>query len=366
MFEIRQRRHKLVFHGIDERPVLSLNRGFSTPVEINYRHSDKELIFLAANDSDPYCRWQAFRTIACKQIMSAMRAIQKRRKPRWNSSFLDSALKIAGDDTLEPAFRALTLSLPEESELARMIGRNIDPDAIHTARNSLQSAIGEIIEPVRRAIVSTLAMDADYSPSAQAAGKRSLSNLLLAYGIYADSEVAEKELLEHFRKSDNMTDLEFSFRLILQQLGGTDHFEDALTSFYERFKDDHIVLDKWFMLQATIPGKQAVKTARMLTEHEAFKWTNPNRVRSVIGSFAVGNPTGFNRKDGTGYRFVTAAIARLDGINPQVAARMLTAFRSWKQLESQRRGHAEKALRELKTNSKLSRDVSEILDRTLA
>jgi len=115
-----------------------------------------------------------------------------------------------------------------------------------------------------------------------------------------------------------------------------------------------------------VPGKSAVPTARALVKHQDFKWTNPNRVRSVIGAFATGNATGFNRKDGSGYRFVTSAIARLDAINPQIAARLLTVFRSWKQLETERRKQAEKALRSLKGKKGLSKDVSEILDRTLA
>ncbi len=137
VFEIDKRKHKIAFHGIDERPVLSINRSFSAPVEINYRYSDRELIFLAAHDSDAFNRWQALRTIATRQILLGMRAMQKKKAPKWNPAFMAAARAIALDETLEPAFRAMALTMPSESDLARTIGRNIDPDQVHGARRAL-------------------------------------------------------------------------------------------------------------------------------------------------------------------------------------------------------------------------------------
>jgi aminopeptidase N len=140
----------------------------------------------------------------------------------------------------------------------------------------------------------------------------------------------------------------------------------AIRSFYRDFKSDQIVLDKWFMLQAMRSDSKSIAHVKALLDHKDFKWTNPNRVRSVVGAFATGNPTGFNRTDGSGYAFVADAILKLDRINPQVASRMLTAFRSWRLLDPVRRKKAETTLMKLKSAKSLSRDVAEILDRTLA
>ena len=219
---------------------------------------------------------------------------------------------------------------------------------------------------MRETVTAELGLSGAYAPTGEQAGKRDLANLLLAYGVHADSDAAEVALVAKFRQARNMTDREFAFRLILREMPGSAEAEEATGQFYRMFRNDPIVIDKWFTAQAMVPGRTAVSTCRRLTQHEAFSWTNPNRVRSVLTAFATANPTGFNRADGSGYRFVADAVAKLDGINPQIAARMLTAFRSWRMLEAERRGAAEQVLRSLRRRAKHSRDVSEILDRVLS
>jgi aminopeptidase N len=366
VFHITQRRHKLVFHGVDEHPVASINRNFSAPIIIDYRQSDRDLIFLAKHDSDPFNRWQAFRTMAIRQILSAMRAISRKKKPAWNKAFLEAAVDIAGDDTVEPAFRAMMLTLPSEADLGQAVGRNIDPDAIHAARKALFSALGEILEPERERISAGLTPLPSYDPAASEAGKRDLANLLLAYGLNANSEKAEEAIKRQFKQADNMSDREASFRAIVCEINEPRLSATALSAFYKRYRDDPIVLDKWFTVQVLVPGREGLKNARDLIRHKDFSWTNPNRLRSVIGAFSAGNPTGFNLKDGSGYRFVCEAIAHLDPVNPQVAARLLTNFRSLAMLEPQRRKLSVAPLQSLRKAKQLSRDVSEILDRILA
>lgn len=365
VFEIEKRRQVITFQDVGEQPVLSINRGFSAPIEIDYRHSDKELVFLSAHDSDSFNRWEAFRTISGRQIIDAIGALKNRRKPKWNEDFLRAAKKIVADPALDPAFRAMALSLPGEAEISRLIGKNIDPDAIYTARKSLQAAIGVAIEGVRADIVATLNPSKKYSPNSDEAGKRALSNLLLAYGLHANSDSAEKQVLRQFKHADNMTQREFAFRMILLEMGDSEEAEKAVASFYRRYRDDQIVLDKWFTCQAIVPGKAATRKVRQLIAHPDFTWTNPNRVRAVITAFASANPTGFNQKDGSGYRLVTDAVRKLDAINPQIASRLMTTFRSWRMLEPGRAGQAEDAMHKLKAGGRLSKDVSEILDRTL-
>jgi aminopeptidase N len=295
-----------------------------------------------------------------------MRAIQRKKKPKWNPSFLVAATEVAQNKSLEPAFRAVAIQLPSESELARIVGRNVDPDAIYSARKSLLSALGEKLEPLREDIIKALEKDPEFSPTSQEAGKRDLSNLLLAYGVYANSERAEKENIKQFKNADNMNDKEYAFRLILQEMSDTSQAQKAIRAFYNEFKSDPIVLDKWFTLQAMRGDTKSIEHVKDLVAHKDFSWTNPNRVRSVIGAFATGNPTGFNRLDGSGYRFVADAVLKLDRINPQVASRLLTAFRSWRLLDPARRKIAEAVLLSMKKTRNLSRDVNEILERTLA
>ena len=366
LLEFRQRRHKVVFHSIAERPLLSFNRDFSAPVITDYRYSDNELVFLAANDTDPFNRWQSLRTLASREIIRAMRQMAKRRKPAWNDGLAPAFSSVAHDETLEPAFRAVALTLPSEADIAQLIGKNIDPDAIHSARNALQGHIGEALEPVRAEIAATLDIDGEYAPDAMQSGKRRLRHVLLSHALAANSEAAEKEVTDLFQSATNMTDRQAAFDMILRQVDDTETSEKAIAQFRQWYGDDPLVMDKWFMSQAVVPGRSALATVKRLTRDDAFSWKNPNRMRSVIAAFAQANPTGFNRRDGAGYRYIADAVRKLDAINPQVAARLLTAFRSYKQLELERRKQAEAALKGLKEGGKLSRDVSDILDRTLS
>lgn len=366
VFEIKARRHKIKFHGINECPILSINRNFSAPVEIDYRHTDKNLVFLAKNDSDLFNRWQAIRTSATKQIINAMRSITRKKKPKWNTDYLAAIVDIASDQTLEPAFRASMISLPSENDIAQSLGKNIDPDAIHTARNSLQVEIGETLQPISASILKTLKVPKEFVSDAEGSGKRKLANMLLVYGLHAGDEVAEKQVVKYFKTAKNMTDREAAFSAILNHLDDPEIAKQTIASFYKRYQKDPIVIDKWFMLQAMVGGRKSVSIVKQLCKHEDFTWTNPNRVRSVIAVFSSANPTGFNRKDGEGYKFVAKSIKKLDGINPQTAARLLTAFGSWKMLEPQRRKLAQAALKTLSAEKKLSLDVRDILDRMLA
>lgn len=366
VFEIKARKHKIKFHGINERPILSFNRNFSAPVEVDYRHTDKDLIFLAKHDSDPFNRWQAVRTIATKQIINAMRSIMQRKKPKWNADYLTAITHIVSDEKLEPAFRAAMLSLPSENDIAQSLGKNINPDAIHSARNGLQVEIGEALNPVSAAVSKSLKMPKNFVSDADSSGKRKLANMLVTYGLHASDAKAEKKIVKRFKSADNMTDREAAFSSILNHLDDPTIAEKAIASFYKRYKNDPIVIDKWFMLQAMVGGRKSVTTVKQLCKHKDFTWTNPNRVRSVIAVFSSANPTGFNHKNGEGYKFVAKSIKKLDGINPQTAARLLTAFGSWKMLEPQRKKLAKTALQTLSAEKNLSRDVRDILDRMLA
>ena len=365
LFHLVKRRQKIDFHGVENSPVLSINRNFTAPVNVEFHQTNTQLAFLSANDGDPFNRWQAFQTYATKLLVNAARALGRGKAPKKDGKFLDAALAIATNNTLPPAFRALVLSLPGEGELAQKISRSVDPECIHKARNALQEKIGEIIVMHWDNLWCETQITQAYQPDAEQSGKRALRNLLLDYGVMANQSICENASIEQFYNATNMSDRYAAFSRIVLLHKSRKASDKAILDFYRDFADNSLVLDKWFTAQALIAGAKAPKIVKALMGHEKFKLKNPNRARSVLASFAFGNPTGFHAPSGEGYRLVVDAIRVLDEINPQVAARMLTAFRNINTLEQKRRKKAFTALGILSEKSELSTDVSEILDRIL-
>jgi aminopeptidase N len=271
---------------------------------------------------------------------------------------------ILADQKLEPAFIALTLRPPSEADIAREIGRDVDPDAIFAARRKLRTTIGERLGAALEDAYVRLNTPTPYRPDAEGAGRRALKNICLDLLAATGDSEAVARALSQYESADNMTD-----RLAaLETLSSHDRPERAraFDDFYRRYADDPLVIDKWFTLQAVTPEPGTLERVRALTAHPAFSMTNPNRAASLIGAFAHANQPQFNRLDGAGYDFVADIVLALDARNPQVAARIMAAFRSWRTLEAQRRARAEATLRRMAAVPTLSRDVADIVARTLA
>ncbi|MEJ5018761.1 aminopeptidase N [Ochrobactrum vermis] len=354
----------IVFHGIKERPVPSLLRGFSAPVNLKAPLSHEDRAFLALNDSDPVARWQALTGIFSQALLDGAKRVRGGHPPVIDDTIIELAGNVASDETLDPAFRALCLTLPSESDIAREMGSNVDPDAIFASRNHFVDVIAARYAGNFAKLYDALKQDGAFSPDAGAAGKRALRNVLLDY--LSCHEKSQQRAATQFAVADNMTDRFAALAVLVHRFGDTDEAKDALASFERQFGKDGLVMDKWFSVQASRPGNEALQAVRDLTKHALFSLDNPNRVRSVIGSFSASNPTGFNRKDGEAYEFFADTILSIDTENPQLAARLLTALRSWRSLEDTRREHARKALARISAAGKLSTDLRDIVDRTLA
>ena len=354
----------IVFHGIKERPVPSLLRGFSAPVNLTAPLSDDDRAFLALNDSDPVARWQALNGIFSQVLLEGAKRIRGGHAPAFDDKIIELAGNVASDETLDPAFRALCLTLPSESDIAREMGSNVDPDAILASRNHFVDAIAARYAGDFAKLFDALKLDGAFSPDAAAAGKRALRNVLLDY--LCRHEKSQQRAARQFANADNMTDRFAALAVLVHRFGDTNEAKDALASFERQFGKDGLVMDKWFSVQASRPGEEALQAVRDLTKHALFSLDNPNRVRSLIGSFSASNPTGFNRKDGAAYEFFAETILSIDPENPQLAARLLTALRSWRSLEDARREHARAALARISGAGKLSTDLRDIVDRTLA
>ena len=352
------------FTGVSEQPVLSINRGFSAPVKIESDLDTGDLAFLAAHDSDPFNRWQALQTISMRLLIENVRALRVGKSPRVDEKLIEALAAILDDKKLEPAFVALTLVPPGEGDIAREIGRDIDPDAIFNARRALRAGIGGELSSALKNVYELMAVSGPYSPDAASAGRRSLRNVALDVLATTGAPDAVMRAASQYDVADNMTDRMAALGTLSLHAGP--ERERALADFYTRYAADALVVDKWFSLQAMIPQPETLDKVRALTAHSAFSFANPNRVRALVGVFAHANVTQFNRADGAGYNFVADSVLALDRKNPQLAARLATAFRTWRTLEEGRRRLAEAALTQIRGASNLSRDLADIVERALA
>jgi aminopeptidase N len=353
-----------VFGDIDQPPVLSLNRGFSAPIKLVANLSADNLRFLAAHDRDSFNRWQALQTLATRLLVDNVAAQRAGGPARHDPGLLDALGATLSDGALEPDYVALMLTLPGEADIAREIGRDVDPDAIFAARTALRSAIGEHLAAPLFDHYRRLSEGGPYSPDAASTGRRALRNTCLDLLVATRRADAISLAARQYQAADNMTDR----MAALGTLSQADVPERAavLDDFYARYAGDPLIVDKWFGLQAAIPEPGTLDRVKALTAHAAFSFANPNRVRALVHAFALSNQKEFNRPDGAGYDFVVDTVLALDPKNPQLAARLLSALKSWRVLEPKRRALAEKALRRVAAAPSLSPDVADIAKRALA
>jgi len=356
-------KERFVFTGIDMRPVASLNRGFSAPVKIADHPRDGDLAFLATHDSDPFNRWQAVQTLATALLIDNVAVHDRGGAKRGAGELADALAQILADRNLEAAYAAQMLALPSEGDIAREIGQNIDPDAIFAVRREVRAEVGRRLAAALAETYDRMAGSGPYSPDAASAGRRALRNACLDLIAITDPAGGISRAAAQYRDADNMTDRMAALTTLSHH--DTAERKAAIDDFYRRYEGDALVIDKWFALQATIPEPGTLARVKELTAHPAFSMSNPNRVRALVGNFAQANQTQFNRRDGAGFAFHADMVLALDATNPQVAARLMTAFRSWRALEPVRRDRAEAELRRVAETPTLSRDVHDIVARTL-
>ena len=362
VFILDKQADSITFTEVASPPVPSLFRAFSAPVKTSLDLSSEELLVLLRHDADAFNRWQAAQTAAMRLLvnLSTGAAADEREIDSLSAAL---AAFMDADALSDPAFAALVLALPSEADIAQEIGADVDPDAIHRARRELRRRIGRDCRERLQRFHKALADAGAYSPDAASAGRRALSNASLDLLAAADPELGERLALEQFDKASNMTDRLASLGVLMHLPG--EARERAIAAFEERYHDEPLVLDKWFTLQAAIPEESALERVKRLMGHPAFSMGNPNRVRALIGSFAMLNQVQFNRADGAGYEFLAQIVLRLDEANPQLAARLLTAFGTWRMMNQDRRSKARQTLLAIAGKPSLSRDVADIVNRSI-
>jgi aminopeptidase N len=314
---------RLRLEGIESTPVVSALRGFSAPVKLTTDAPDKDAYVLLAADPDLFNRWEAGQSLARALILA--RAGGKADEV-GEERFAEAIGRSLDDQSAEPAFKALIVSLPSENDLA-LATQGADPTAIHEAREALRARLAVHLHSALERLHAGLQERGEFLVDAEAAGRRALRNAALDLMAANATPPARARARAHYRGSANMTDM-IGGLSALMRMGGPD-FDDALEDFYKRWKDDPLVIDKWFALQARDPDEGALGRVLALTAHPAFDARTPNRLRALVQTFAAANPSRFHDPSGAGYRFLADQILAVDGFNPMTAARLVEPLCAW-------------------------------------
>ena len=363
VLHVKERKQTFRFKDVKSRPVPSLLRGFSAPVNLVLEQSNRDLTFLLANDSDPFNRWQAANTFAIRMIVQRVNAMAKGKRSAAGMSFANALGSALADPNLDDAFRAELVKLPSQSDVAREIGRNVDPGLIWRAHQQLSRLVAKALEEQLLDIYAETQSTGKFSASATATGRRALRNGVLSLLCARGRDEDHKRAYDHFRKARSMTDQQSALYLLAS--ADSKWRQKALNDFYERWKQDHVVIDTWFAVQAQSPRRATLGDMNELLNHPLFSLKTPNKVRALIGTFAMLNPLQFNRSDGLGYKFLADQVIAIDPVNPQIAARLLGAMRNWRSLEIGRRRKARRSLSQVAKTPNISRDVYEIVTKML-
>ena len=375
---LTQSSESFTFVDIDVEPVPSILRGFTAPVVLEFDYLDTQLLHLLAHDSDPFNRWEAGQRLAVNSAVIAIKSIANYADTAYanvlNDAYLDAMRSILRDPSLDSAFKELVLTLPSETYLAEQLDV-VDPQHVHAVRQSMRQQLASALKADWEAAYQANHDTGAYTPDPVGSGRRALSSMALSHLCLAarvrpstgsgQSEEWPGKTLQRFKDAGNMTD-RFN---ALAALVSSSHplATQALALFHAMFKNEPLVIDKWFSLQTCAPdmGGDILPAVKQLMKHADFSLKNPNRARSVIGAFCQGNPAAFHRLDGAGYHFWSERVIELDVINPQVAARLARALDRWSKLAEPYRSNAHQAIARVAARAGLSKDTHEVVTRAL-
>ena len=371
---------KQIFHftNVSEEPTPSILRNFSAPVELHFDYSDDQLAHLLAHDSDAFNRWEAGQRLAMRRLLRLTAAVQENQPLELDAMFIEALRKTLSDTTLDPAFREQVLTLPSATNVAEQMAV-IDPHAIKAARHFMRSEITRHLKSDLLTAYETNLTKGKYIPDAVSSGKRALKNMALAY-LQEWPESSTFDLARsQFDDAKNMTDRiaalasMLNAKILLRDNTSSKKVSNeasntaakALSRFYNEFKDEALVVDKWFTLQGCASSTD-VAAMRKLLKHPAFNLHNPNRARSLIYAFCNANPAQFHAVDGSGYELWSDLVLELNATNPQVAARLARSLDRWRKYTPNLQSKMHTALKKIASAKNVSRDVLEIISKALA
>ena len=360
------------FVNLDAEPVPSILRGFTAPVVLELDYTDAQLLHLLAHDSDPFNRWEAGQRLAVNRAVTAIKSIADSADATFasvlNDAYLGAMREVLRHPTLDSAFKDLVLTLPSETYLAEQLDV-VDPQRIHAVREAMRQQLATALKADWEAVYQANSDTGAYTPDPVSSGRRALAgmaltHLCLAAQVSGDA-VWPGKTLQRFKDAGNMTDRFNALAALVSS--GHPLAAQALALFHAMFKNEALVIDKWFSLQTGAPdrGGNILPAVRQLMKHLDFSLKNPNRARSVISTFCQGNPAAFHRLDGAGYVFWSERVIELDAINPQVAARLARALDRWSKLAEPYRSNARQAIIRVAARTDLSKDTLEVVTRAL-
>jgi aminopeptidase N len=362
VLDLRAARQTFRFVDVSSPPVPSLLRGFSAPVRLEIDLDDDELALLATHDADPVNRWHAAQQSFVNAILALASDARAGRPLALPASLVDLARRLLTDAATDPSLLALALTPPDSSYIAALEPR-IDVDGVLAARDCVLRGLGARLRPQFEAIVSRYQPREPYAPTQAQTGPRRLRNVSLRYLGQQDDARAAALAVAQYDAADNMTDAIAALGALRDSSSRAR--EDLFARFEARWRDEPLVLDKWFALEATAQRNDVLSRVRSLLAHPRFNARNPNRVRALVGAYALHNFRGFHAADGSGYAFAADQVLALDPANPQLAATLAGAFNLWKRFTEPRRSAMQAALSRIAGAKTLSPDVSEVATRTL-
>ncbi|WP_282051828.1 aminopeptidase N [Phaeobacter inhibens] len=356
VLELTEAKQSFTFDGLASKPVPSILREFSAPVILERETTNAERAFLLAHDTDPFNRWEAGNALATETRVTM---VTEGAAP--DGAYLDALEKLVRDDTLDPAFRALVLSPPSQSEIAQTLhdrGVTPDPQKIYDAAETFAQTLAQQLETSLPRLYAATTVDGPYQPDANGAGLRALNGRILSLLTRLDGG---EQAARQYQAADNMTQQYAALAALMKAENG----ERQSQAFFDQWQNDRLVMDKWFALQVACAAPDAAaKVAMDLTHHALFDMKNPNRFRAVMGALA-GNHAGFHHASGAGYQLLAENLIALDNLNPQTTARMCAAFQTWKRYDSTRQALIRVELERILATEGLSRDTHEMVSRIL-
>jgi aminopeptidase N len=349
------------FTDVTSQPVPSLLRGFSAPVKLHYDYSTQDLLLLMSTDSDGFNRWSAAQQLAVNELTALIKQSIEGTSLSIESQLVHGFKALVEDETLDPAMVALILALPSQAYLSEL-ANPIYPAAIKEARQYLKTLLANSLSSEFEHLYREHNIQGEYQATAKDIAHRSLKNIALSYWVEANSERAHQAVFEQFQTANNMTD-QFS-ALSIAVNSNNEKASQMLASFYEQWKAEPLVVNKWLMLSASQERDDALETVKGLIKHPAFDLKNPNKVRSVLGGFGQ-NVSGFHNEDGSGYQFLADQIILLNTRNPQIASRLCTPLTRWKKMQPKLSEKMKAELERILAED-LSKDVYEVISKSLA
>jgi aminopeptidase N len=351
------------FNNITEFPIPSLLRGFSAPVKLHYSYSTADYIFLMKQDSDEFNRWNAAQQLATSVLLEMLAQYQAGKSYGLSHEVIEAYQDVLNNHDLDAALRAEALLLPSQNELAEACDA-ADPEAIFIVHEHFIKTLANSLRIDFEMLYAQLNQNQDeYRVEHHDIGQRALKNRCLSYLAYIDDDSSVEQIYQQFAQANNMTDQLAAFNC-LRNMDNAQH-DQAITAFHDQWHSDSLVMDKWFLAQATSTREDCLERVKALMQHALFDIRNPNKVRSLINAFALANPVRFHAKSGAGYEFIADQVMVLDSLNPQIASRLVRSLMNWRHYETGRAEKMQQQLQRIAAKTDLSKDVAEIVSKSL-